>query len=132
MVSNETAYGELVEVILMTGLDSRLVYRAGGAMPRMPVVGDLLRVPLLTRTELGVVAKIGTSQDVEPSKIKEVLELVREQPVLTPELLALAEWMFSWQLVGTASDCDLDDVSGVVGRITCIFQLREQAFDEGV
>ena len=46
MVSNETAYGELVEVILMTGLDSRLVYRAGGAMPRMPMVGDLLRVPL--------------------------------------------------------------------------------------
>ena len=96
MVSNETAYGELVEVILMTGLDSRLVYRAGGAMPRMPMVGDLLRVTLLNRTELGVVAKIGTSQDVEPSKIKEVLELVREQPVLTPELLALAEWMFSY------------------------------------
>ena len=96
MVSNETAYGELVEVILMTGLDSRLVYRAGGAMPRMPMVGDLLRVPLLNRTELGVVAKIGTSQEVEPSKIKEVLELVREQPVLTPELLALAEWMFSY------------------------------------
>ena len=81
MVSNETAYGELVEVILMTGLDSRLVYRAGGAMPRMPMVGDLLRVPLLNRTELGVVAKIGTSQDVEPSKLLKIHELDRDSDV---------------------------------------------------
>ena len=33
---------------------------------------------------------------MEPSKIKEVLELVREQPVLTPELLSLAWRMFSY------------------------------------
>ena len=96
MAADDMAGGGLVEVILLTGLDSRLVYRAGGSLARTPGVGDLVRVPLLNRTELGVVARTGTSQQVEPAKIKEVLELVRDQSVLTPELLALAEWMHGY------------------------------------
>lgn len=83
----------LVEVILLTGLDSQLVYRAGEALPRPLQPGDLVRVPLLNRTELGVVARHGTDQDVDASKIKNVLELVRDQAVLSNDLLKLAKWM---------------------------------------
>ena len=96
MAAQNMEGGGLVEVILLTGLDSRLVYRARAVLPRALEVGDLVRVPLLNRTELGVVARQGTSQQVDASKIKDVLELVREQPVLTPELLGLAEWMHSY------------------------------------
>ena len=87
---------DLVEVVLLTGLDSRLVYRAGAALPRLIRVGDLVRVPLLNRTELGVVSRIGVNQEVDESKIKQVLQIVRAHPVLGEDLLRLADWMHAY------------------------------------
>ena len=83
---------------LFTGLDEALWYREGGGMPRTLLVGDLVRIPLLRRTELGVVASVGEDipEEIEPGRIRDVIELVQNTPVLSPNLLELAKWMHSY------------------------------------
>lgn len=83
---------------LFTGLDEALWYREGGGLPRTLLVGDLVRIPLLRRTELGVVASVGEDipEEIEPGRIRDVIELVQNTPVLSPKLLELAKWMHSY------------------------------------
>ncbi len=87
-----------VEVYLLTGLDEALWYREGGGLSRTLQVGDLVRVPLLRRTELGVVASLGEKSPVEidVKKIRDVIEIVQESPVLSPILLEMAKWMHQY------------------------------------
>ena len=67
-----------VEVYLLTGLDEALWYREGGGLPRALQVGDLVRIPLLRRTELGVIASVGQEipEEIQPAKVRDVIELV--------------------------------------------------------
>ena len=87
-----------IEVHLLTGLDEALWYWEGGGLSRSLQVGDLVRVPLLQRSELGVVCHVGghLPEDIPRGKVRNVLELVREQPVLSDKLMKLAEWMHGY------------------------------------
>jgi primosomal protein N' (replication factor Y) len=87
-----------VEVYLMTGLDEALWYRKGGGLSRELQIGDLVRVPLLRRTELGVVSSVGKElpKEIDYQKVRDVLEIVQETSVLSPTLLSLAKWMHQY------------------------------------
>ena len=54
-------------------------------------VGSRVRVPMRTRTVLGTV--IGLSDETEASGVKPVASIVSAEPILSPLLIRLGEWM---------------------------------------
>ena len=56
-------------------------------------IGSLVRIPLRRRSELGVVARLGTDQVVPPGKLKMLFEVVQPYPVLPPDLMDLFYWV---------------------------------------
>ena len=87
-----------VKVYLLTGLDDPFTYSEGGGLPRALQVGDLVRVPLGVRTELGVVCHVGGGLPggMDRGKVRNVIGLVRDQPVLPGPLMDLAKWMHGY------------------------------------
>ena len=63
---------------------------AGEAAVRLQV-GSRVRVPMRTRTVLGTV--IGLSDETEASGVKPVTSIVSADPILSPLLIRLGEWM---------------------------------------
>ena len=55
---------QAVTVVLLTGLDKPLGYRVPAAMRENIAVGSLVRVPILRRTELGVVKSLANLSEV--------------------------------------------------------------------
>ncbi len=55
------------------------------------VVGSRVRVPMRTRTLAGTV--IGLKEETEAAGVKAIAEVVGKEPMLTPLLLQLGEWM---------------------------------------
>jgi primosomal protein N' (replication factor Y) len=87
-----------VSVYLLTGLDEPFTYLEGGGLPRALQVGDLVRVPLGRRTELGVVCGVGGGlpAGIEAGRVKNVIELVRAEAVLPGKLMDLGKWMHGY------------------------------------
>ena len=56
-------------------------------------VGSLVRIPLRRRSELGVVTRFGTEQEVPPGKLKMLFEIVQPYPVMPPDLMKLFRWL---------------------------------------
>lgn len=86
----------LVEVIPFSSggwLKEPLVYRLPVAKGEQVQEGSLVRIPVRTRYETGVVYRRGTEQEVPTARLKYIHELVYEEPVITPELIELAYWM---------------------------------------
>lgn len=81
-----------VEVIAMSGFDKALAYAVPATCKDMVKVGSLVRIPLRRRSELGVVTRFGTDQEVPPGKLKMLYEVVQDYPVLPPDLMALYRW----------------------------------------
>jgi primosomal protein N' (replication factor Y) len=85
----EPALGTFVQVVLDRPLAGELTYRLppgyeAGALPGTRVV-----VPLGSLREIGVVVARSTSTDIDPRKLKSVLRVLEERPLLSPELLEL-------------------------------------------
>ncbi len=94
----EAAHSEIVSVVSLTGLDKLLGYRVPKELKDKIKVGCLVRVPLLRRNELAVVRQFGLREAFPISKLKYIYEIVQPYPVITPDLLQLAEWMQSYYL----------------------------------
>ncbi len=77
----------------LTGVGRALSYRLPSTMVGKVQPGCLVRVPLRNRTELAIVLEIGAVSEVPLSRLKYVSALEQPLPVLTPDLLALAQWM---------------------------------------
>ncbi len=87
---------EIVAVWPLAGFDKTLHYKAAEEMSKQISVGTLVRVPVGRRFTLGVVVGKKADSDVEYSKLKMVSQVCYDQPILTPELLELADWMRSY------------------------------------
>lgn len=87
---------EIVAVWPLAGFDKTLHYKAARVMAERISVGTLIRVPVGRRFTLGVVIEKEAQSDVEYSKLKMVSQICYDQPILTPNLLRLAEWMRSY------------------------------------
>ncbi|MBT4757547.1 MAG: primosomal protein N' [Opitutae bacterium] len=82
----------IVEVIAMSGFDKELAYAVPPACQADLKVGSLVRVPLRRRSELGVVTRFGTNQEVPPGKLKMLFEIVQPFPVMPSDLMQLFRW----------------------------------------
>ena len=87
-------YSDTITVIPMTGLKRNLAYRVPEIMLDSVHPGSLVRIPLLNRTELAIVkAKPAEEDDFPYARLKFILSVNFPFPVLTEELMKLAEWM---------------------------------------
>jgi primosomal protein N' (replication factor Y) len=83
----------LVEVMAISGLDAMLVYRVPSAFSGQIQVGSLVSIPLRNRQEMAVISQFGSEQNISESKIKNILAVIQPLPVITPDLLQLADWL---------------------------------------
>jgi len=83
----------IVDVAPLTGLDRTLAYAVPDSLAATLAVGSLVRVPLLNRTQLGVVERLDSREAVPAGKLKYILENLYPIPVLTGELIVLGRWM---------------------------------------
>jgi len=83
----------VVEVIALSGFDKALAYAVPVTCQLELKIGSLVRIPLRRRSELGVVARLGTDQVVPPGKLKMLFEVVQPYPVLPPDLMDLFYWV---------------------------------------
>ncbi|MFP4259907.1 MAG: primosomal protein N' [Opitutales bacterium] len=83
----------LVEVIALSGFDTPLAYAVPPTCAAQLSIGSLVRIPLRRRSELGVVLRFGSEQNVPPGKLKMLYEVVQPFPVLPPDLMALYDWV---------------------------------------
>src|SRR5262249_20656820 len=90
--------GDLVEVLPLAGIDHALAYRVPPHLTGRIQPGCLVRVPLRHGLVLGLVERLGTDQDVPAAKVKNIFELLFPEPILTPDLLALAKWIAGYYL----------------------------------
>ncbi len=86
----------IVEVIPLAGFDAQLAYKVPVFLKEKIVIGLLVRIPLRNQSELGVIVQIGSDQEVPPSKLKSILEIVQPYPVLTKDLFPLFKWCVSY------------------------------------
>jgi len=91
-VSETVAVENVVEVIPLSGFEAELAYAVPPTLRDAMRPGLLVRMPLRRRSELGVVTRIGSGQEVPPGKLKMLYEIVQPHPVLPPDLLALYRW----------------------------------------
>lgn len=84
---------QVVEVIAMSGFDKALVYAVPPACRSDLQLGSLVRIPLRRRSELGVVTRFGTDQEIPPGKLKMLFEVVQPYPVMPPDLMQLFRWV---------------------------------------
>ncbi|MGJ3243782.1 MAG: replication restart helicase PriA [Opitutales bacterium] len=77
------------------GLSGALTYKVPEALNARLTVGQLVRIPLGRRTEMGVVAgtSVGSPAGLPEERLKFILGTVHDLPVLTLDLVALAQWM---------------------------------------
>ncbi|MGB0290638.1 MAG: DEAD/DEAH box helicase, partial [Opitutales bacterium] len=82
----------IVEVVPLSGFDKALAYAVPPAAQPQIAIGSLVRIPLRRRSELGVVLRTGSDQEIPPGKLKMLYEVVQDFPVLTAELIELFHW----------------------------------------
>ena len=91
----------VVEVIALSGFDKALAYAVPATCQLELRIGSLVRIPLRRRSELGVVARLGTDQVVPPGKLKMLFEVVQPYPILPPDLMDLFYWVRQYYAAST-------------------------------
>ncbi|MCH8474911.1 MAG: primosomal protein N' [Opitutales bacterium] len=84
---------ETVGIWPLTGIRRELDYRLPEHLQGKVQPGSLVRVPLGKRSCLGVVARMPGEGPWPLKDLKLVSQVVHDQPVFTPTLLRLAEWV---------------------------------------
>ena len=93
----EAPSGTFAEVVPLDGGGRAFTYLVPAKFGEKIAVGALVRVPFGARRALGIVRKIGgvPAPEIRP-KIREIAELCFDVPVLTPDVLRLAEWISAY------------------------------------
>lgn len=88
-----------LQIALATGLRQQFTYalpeQPGGqsaAMQATPTIGVRVRIAFGRSERVGLVVGISHSTDVDPAKLKAILECLDEVPLLPPELWQLGLW----------------------------------------
>ena len=84
-------YAEVIVDLSAEAVDRRFSYSIPEGMELQP--GMLVTVPFGPRTLDGFVVRVTDHCDLDPAKVKPVLRAAREEPVVLPELMDLADWM---------------------------------------
>lgn len=90
-----------VEVRVFSRIAKALHYRFPDFLTD-PEVGMLVRVPLGSRNELGIVTGLGQPKDFPLHKLKQVLEVIYPHKVFTEDLFELIRWMARYYAVPEA------------------------------
>lgn len=86
-----------VEVMPFDGGGRAYTYRVPEALAGTLALGSLVRVPLGARVTFGVVWKTGVVPAAEwAKKVRDVLEIREDAPVLTPDAMRLCEWISAY------------------------------------
>ena len=85
------AYAEVIVDLSAEAVDRRFTYLIPEGVEVVP--GQLVTVPFGPRTLDGFVVNVTDRCELEPGRVKPILRLTREEPVILPDLMALAEWM---------------------------------------
>lgn len=93
-----------VSVFPLTGVGRALDYRLPEALREKVAVGSLVKIPLLNRHESGIVLALDVEPELPPERLKLIAGVEQPFPVLTPDLVKLAQWMSSYYA------CSLDAV----------------------
>lgn len=84
---------QTIEVQPLGGFNQALSYGVSEKHAGLIQVGSLVSVPLGPRRTLGIVSSLTSSEKLPAGKLKYVSAVLREEPVLSSDLLALARWM---------------------------------------
>ena len=84
-------YAQVIVDLSAEALDRVFSYIVPEGMDVAP--GQLVAVPFGPRTVEGFVVSLSEACDVPPEKLKPLIRPVRAEPVVMPDLMALAEWM---------------------------------------
>lgn len=83
----------VVEVLPLDGGGRPYAYRVPPEWVDKAVPGSLAVVPLGRITRVGVVWRIGTAEEVPESRLRDIVKILHETPVLTPDLLKIIPWI---------------------------------------
>ena len=84
-------FARIVVDLSVDALDRLYTYAVPEGMDVQP--GQLVAAPFGPRTVEGFVVDLPESCDLQPEKVRPLLRVVREEPVILPDLMALADWM---------------------------------------
>jgi len=84
---------KMIEVQAFGGFEKPLSYGVPVQMLSRIKVGCLVRVPLGNRKVIGIVSSLEPKDKPNENKLKNILSLVQEKPVLNEELIKLARWI---------------------------------------
>ena len=93
----------IIGVHPLAGFDKVLHYRVPADLHARISVGSLVRIPILNKIHLGIVAEIGEPPDFPVSRLKYVSAVVYPFPCMGRDLMELAEWMAAYYAVGLDS-----------------------------
>ncbi|MGE9293512.1 MAG: replication restart helicase PriA [Puniceicoccales bacterium] len=82
----------IVDVLPFGGPEKPLAYAVPAKLKGYVGPGALVRVPLLNRSRLGLVCE-GLTEQIDPKRLKFVHDALYDDPVVTPDLLRLAQWL---------------------------------------
>lgn len=82
----------VVEIIPLAGFNAQLAYKVPTFIQSELARGQLVRIPLRNKNTLGVVVELKSNQIIDRDKLKNILEIVQKNPVLTEDLQALLQW----------------------------------------
>ena len=84
-------YAQVIVDLSAEALDRVFTYAVPEGMEAVP--GQLVSVPFGPQVREGFVVSLSDACDLPPAKLKPLLKTVRAEPVVLPDLMALAEWM---------------------------------------
>ncbi len=80
----------------LAGFDKLLHYKVPETLRAQVQVGSLVRIPIVNRFHLGIVAEFSEPKDFPVERCKPLAGLVYPFPALPPDLLRLAKWMSAY------------------------------------
>src|SRR5699024_6616559 len=86
----------IISVFPIAGFDKELAYRLPDQLAGRVEIGSLVRVPVRNTLVLAVVSRFDRHDSYPAAKLKQVKELVQEEPVLPQDLISLGRWMQSY------------------------------------
>lgn len=65
--------------------------------------GQIVKIDFQRASFLGIVAKLKNRSDIPDKRVKDLLEIVQENPVVTPNQFQLAEWMSNYYFIAQST-----------------------------
>ena len=83
------------EVAVAVSIRQTFTYRVPGGISRLALPGCRVAVPLGKQMAVGFIVALqdSTPPEIQESDIKDVAELIDDEPVVSPEMLELTRWM---------------------------------------